>query len=193
MVLCTMPSGPTFLLTRDPPVPHSPLPDPPAPLPQHIHRLIGRRSFIRWGLGGIILLGAVGCLPESAPPSPGGLPPTWDALSRRICAGDDPLAQDPLAIGTPRAIAQALSDLPADLQRQLVWAVRALDWSGIAYAGDFFHRLPPEKQDRVLTHWMDSRFTLQRTVFRALKELCMMAYYGAPETWDALGYDGPWS
>lgn len=162
-------------------------------LPETVSALVSRRTFVRWGFGGVLFLGAAGCLPKPAPSGPGGIDPAWTAIARRICAGDDPTAPDPLAVGTLKAIARAIGDLPPDLRRQIAWAVRAVDWSGISHGGARFHRLGPIEQDQVLAAWMKSRFTLRRTVFRALKELCMLSYYGAPETWPAIGYDGPWS
>ena len=39
---------------------------------------------------------------------------------------------------------------------------------------------------------MESSLGARRMVFRALKLLSSLGYYGVPETWKAIGYDGPW-
>ena len=42
-----------------------------------------------------------------------------------------------------------------------------------------------------LNEWRDSRLTLRRTGYRALRGLALAAYYGNPATWIAVGYGGP--
>lgn len=54
-----------------------------------------------------------------------------------------------------------------------------------------FTQLAPTEQDEVLAEWRDSRLTLRRTGYLALRGLVMAAYYGNRETWAAVGYPGP--
>lgn len=54
-----------------------------------------------------------------------------------------------------------------------------------------FTQLDPKEQDEVLEEWRDSRLTLRRTGYRALRGIALAAYYGNPATWSALGYPGP--
>jgi hypothetical protein len=54
-----------------------------------------------------------------------------------------------------------------------------------------FTQLNPTEQDEVLDEWRDSRLTLRRTGYRALRGLAMAAYYGNKATWSAVGYPGP--
>jgi hypothetical protein len=49
----------------------------------------------------------------------------------------------------------------------------------------------PEQQDARIRAWQKSRFTVRRTGYRALKKIVYSCYYGAPETWKAIGYPGP--
>jgi len=54
-----------------------------------------------------------------------------------------------------------------------------------------FTQLGPKEQDEVLDEWRDSRLTLRRTGYRALRGIALAAYYGNPATWSAVGYPGP--
>lgn len=54
-----------------------------------------------------------------------------------------------------------------------------------------FTQLDPREQDEVLAQWRDSRLTLRRTGYRALRGLALAAYYGNKATWSAVGYPGP--
>lgn len=54
-----------------------------------------------------------------------------------------------------------------------------------------FTQLNPTEQDEVLAEWRDSRLTLRRTGYRALRGIAIAAYYGNKATWSAVGYPGP--
>ncbi len=54
-----------------------------------------------------------------------------------------------------------------------------------------FTELAPNEQDLVLAEWRDSRLTLRRTGYNALRGMVMAAYYGNAETWGAVHYPGP--
>jgi hypothetical protein len=54
-----------------------------------------------------------------------------------------------------------------------------------------FSSLTEEQQDEVLASIEESGIGLLRGGFQALKALAMMAYYRKPESWAALGYEGP--
>ena len=43
----------------------------------------------------------------------------------------------------------------------------------------------------MLGEWRDSRLTLRRTGYRALRGIAIAAYYGNKATWSAVGYGGP--
>jgi hypothetical protein len=54
-----------------------------------------------------------------------------------------------------------------------------------------FTRLDPEAQDRVLEAWRDSRLTLRRGGYHALRKLCVAPYYADPSSWRGVRYPGP--
>ena len=54
-----------------------------------------------------------------------------------------------------------------------------------------FTQLNPTEQEDVLAEWRDSRLTLRRTGYRALRGIAIAAYYGNKATWSAVGYPGP--
>ena len=54
-----------------------------------------------------------------------------------------------------------------------------------------FTQLNPTEQEEVLAEWRDSRLTLRRTGYRALRGIAIAAYYGNKATWSAVGYPGP--
>ncbi len=58
--------------------------------------------------------------------------------------------------------------------------------------GKRFTRLARADQEQYLRGWMESSLGARRMVFRALKLLSALGYYGMSETWAAIGYDGPW-
>jgi Gluconate 2-dehydrogenase subunit 3 len=55
-----------------------------------------------------------------------------------------------------------------------------------------FTRLPEAAQNRYLDGWMRSTLGARRVVFRALKTMSAAGFFQTPQTWPALGYDGPW-
>ena len=55
-----------------------------------------------------------------------------------------------------------------------------------------FSRLDLEQRRAVLAAWQTSAIGLQRQVFAAVRKAAIFSHYSRPETWDALGYDGPW-
>lgn len=54
-----------------------------------------------------------------------------------------------------------------------------------------FSMLPMDQQFAVLDEWRDSRLTLRRTGYLALRGVVMAAYFGNPKTWPAVKYPGP--
>ena len=54
-----------------------------------------------------------------------------------------------------------------------------------------FTALSAEAQAEVLLSWRDSRLTLRRGAFKALRGACLLAYYTHPDTFAEVGYPGP--
>lgn len=55
-----------------------------------------------------------------------------------------------------------------------------------------FSRLHVEDRRAVLAGWQTSSVGLRRQVFAAVRKAAIFAHYSRPETWEAVGYDGPW-
>jgi hypothetical protein len=54
-----------------------------------------------------------------------------------------------------------------------------------------FTRLSPEAQDAVLKNWRDSRITVRRAGYQALRKLTCAAHYAQPSCYASVGYPGP--
>jgi len=91
----------------------------------------------------------------------------------------------------PDALDDILAGMdPADV-KQLQVALRLFELGAIPRHGRRFSKLAGPKRDRYVRSWMRSRLGLQRTIFRALRNLCANLYYADPRTWELLDYDGP--
>jgi hypothetical protein len=87
-----------------------------------------------------------------------------------------------------KAIDQALAIRSITVRFQFLLFLRVMRWLPF-----FFHlrpldKLPPEKQDRWLTRFQDSRITRIRTGMWGIKTLVFMGYYGDPDHWGEQGY-----
>jgi hypothetical protein len=49
----------------------------------------------------------------------------------------------------------------------------------------------PDDQDARLEAWRDSRLTVRRSGYKAIRGLCLAAYYSDPQIYAAIGYGGP--
>lgn len=54
-----------------------------------------------------------------------------------------------------------------------------------------FTALSVPEQETVLAEWKNSKVTIRRTGFLALRSMIVAAYYGSSKTWEAVGYPGP--
>jgi len=87
-----------------------------------------------------------------------------------------------------------LSELPGTSQGQARLMLRVVEHGTHLFdlKGRRFTRLAPADQDTYLRGWMESSLGARRLIFRALKTLAALGYYARTESWDAIGYDGPW-
>jgi len=169
--------------------------------------LFSRRSLLRGGIGGSLLLGlgSVGLALQSTTrgraPSEALRVLTRDeyaivqSVASRICpqpAPDVPGADGvDVGVQVDRLLEYVGPEGSADVK-----TVLALFESGLVGALFFervkpFTQLDPESQDRVLLAWRDSSIALRRTVYRALSSLTASTYYADPRTWPGIGYPGP--
>jgi hypothetical protein len=91
----------------------------------------------------------------------------------------------------PGAVEELLSAMtPADARR-VGSLLTIFDLGALPRFWQPFSKLDDEKRARYVRGWMTSRIAGRRVVYRALRGLCMNAYYQAPLVWPALGYGGP--
>jgi hypothetical protein len=91
----------------------------------------------------------------------------------------------------PAAVDDLLAAMtPADLRR-VGALLTAFDYSAVARYGRRFSALAEGRRRRYLEGWMTSRVAVRRIVYRALRSLCMNAYYQDPTAWPAMHYEGP--
>lgn len=168
---------------------------------------VGRRRFVRLGIGGALFLGIGGTFAyqtsgyevstETATRLEALTPKEFlivSALAARILrrdADDLPLPEEVDAAFTIDALVSQLDDAN---RRDLVRLLHALEHALPLSAGvpSRFTRASAEEQDAVLTAMSESSVGLLRGAFGALKSLCAMAYFSHPLSWGAIGYDGPW-
>jgi hypothetical protein len=165
--------------------------------------MTGRRTFLKRGLlGGAVLLlgGGVGLSLHpsrevAAPREPlVTLPPSafqvLVAIAGRVVVGED---ADPVAIAhtVDQSLAAAAEETRSEVAQLLGLFENAL--AGLLFDGRArpFTRLEPEDRDRVLRAWRDSRLTLRRSGYQALRRMCLAAHYGRDEAWGPLGYPPP--
>jgi hypothetical protein len=95
------------------------------------------------------------------------------------------------------SLAARVDGLLAGEGETLVAGVRGalwlLEYGGPALAGRLgrFSQLGPDARAEVFSA-LPRRFGLARRVYAGLRQLCLFAFYTLPESWPALGYDGPW-
>jgi hypothetical protein len=167
----------------------------------------GRRSFLRTGLVGAVVLAAGGSgflatrRTRALVDLPGPLLVFSPAEATVLMAVADRLV--PVRDGFPRpsrlnlaarmdrVAAMADPATQADLRRLVRLFESAL--FGFLFGADahLFTEASPARQDERLASWAQSRFELRRTGFLALKRLVYASYYGSPETYAAVGYPGP--
>ena len=75
------------------------------------------------------------------------------------------------------------------LAGQLAVALRVLEHgSGLVR----FSRTDLESRRRILEAWRRSPWSVRRQIADAIRRLALFSWYSRPETWAAIGYDGPW-
>jgi hypothetical protein len=163
---------------------------------------MNRRTFLRRGLlgGTILALGGVGLsawpsLLERRPRQPlkvldeKRFAVLAAVASRTVRApGADPIA---IAHAVDDTLSRAVPEVQNDFRQLLALFENAL--AGLVFDGrpKPFTRLSPEAQDAVLTNWRDSRLTVRRAGYQALRKLTSAAHHAQPSTWASVGYPGP--
>jgi TAT (twin-arginine translocation) pathway signal sequence len=163
---------------------------------------MNRRSFLKTGLvgAGLLLLGgsSLALIPTRSIATPTRALKVFDAdgfqilvaLANRVVKDSD---RDAVAIahGVDDLMTRLPSEVQADTRKLLGLFESAL--AGLLFDGRLlpFTRLSPESQDAVLRHWRDSRVTLRRVGYQALKKLCFVSHYSQPSSWGPVGFPPP--
>ena len=171
------------------------------------HEREGRRSFLKYGLAGAALLAVGGGTwlgtrrTASSPVLPGpfaALSPEeatiFLSLSERLLP-PRPGFPSPLDVDLPRRIDGLLALMDDEARKEVRQLVRLFEnaLAGLLLDGQWktFTASTAEQQDARIRAWQQSRYRVRRTGYRALKKIVYSSYYGARETWAAIGYPGP--
>jgi hypothetical protein len=167
-----------------------------------------RRQFIKAGLIGGLALSAAGLFySRGLKEAPAGAVSRKLTFSERttvaalvpvILAGALPAAGEARA----RAIAQtvdgvgvAIAGLSAAAQKEIgeLFALLDIAPARILLAGLWprWEEASPAQIAAFLQGWRESRLGLLRSGYAALHDLVLGAWYGTPDTWEAIGYPGP--
>lgn len=167
---------------------------------------VARRGFLKKGLigGALLALGGGGFLFTRRGAQvniPGGLQVLnaaeyavmWAIVQRFVPAREGFPAADSLnaAVAADGIIALLEPVTQEELKQLLMLFENALPNFLFGGRTTPFTQLDPTEQDAVLAEWRDSRLTLRRTGYRALRGIALAAYYGNKATWSAVGYPGP--
>ena len=169
-----------------------------------------RRSLLKKGALGGVLLFAAGSLPIAFRPSGPLARPTrplgqltaseygiFAAAATRLVLGNHADARWPM----PAAVdcAGRLDDILSTLHPRATAEFRKLlrlfenGMTGLFSIGsaETFTAASVDEQDRRLQSWRHSRLALLRSGYQAMKRLAHATYYSSPATFAAVGYPGP--
>lgn len=168
-----------------------------------LERRISRRALLARSASGLLLLAFGGVLPSGCrgyPSAPVTLQFFTDeeyAVFRAVAHSilgleDDDTGDD--AVDVAAEVDRLAARMGGSVRRDIRWMLRIFEHGTHLFdlKGKRFTRLARDDQERYLRGWMESSLGARRMVFRALKLLAALGYYGLPQTWDAIGYDGPW-
>jgi hypothetical protein len=171
------------------------------------HEHEGRRGFLKYGLAGAALLaigGGTWLGTRRTVPTP-GLTGPYTALSLEEATIFLDLSErllpprpgfpSPLDVDLPRRIDALVALMSEGSQKEVRQLVGLFEnaLAGLLLDGQWktFTASTPEQQDARIRSWQQSRYRVRRTGYKALKKIVYSSYYGARETWAALGYAGP--
>ena len=158
-----------------------------------------RRALLRTGVGGALVL-AFGTLLPSGCARYSPAPRSLKFLTRKEFAVVTQAAVRILGLPDDAQadiggfIDGLLVELPPTSQSQARLMLRVVEHGTHLFdlKAKRFTRLSPLEQDTYLRGWMESSLGARRVIFRALKTLAALGYYAQPDSWTAIGYDGPW-
>lgn len=91
-----------------------------------------------------------------------------------------------------KKIDEALSIEDKDVQKQFSGALFIFEYASLlSLRFSRFSALDEAEQIRVMREWSQSRWLVKRSIFNAMKDLCMFMFYTTPSVWQYMGYEGP--
>lgn len=164
---------------------------------------MNRRTFIRRGLWGGVLLAVGGSIGLAAWPSHETARPRRPlrALTGRqfavlaAVAGRFVTAPNVDTVEIAHRVDAQMATSPAEVRADFGNLLLLFDnaLAGLVFDGrpQPFTRLSPQAQDDVLASWRDSRLAVRRSGYVVLRKLTQASWYAAPEAWAETGYPGP--
>jgi hypothetical protein len=145
---------------------------------------VQRRTFIKTGIAGAVLLAGVGYV--AAPRHPG--PPAGDlqfvsAKAQAVLEALIPVVLEGSLPDDPAARATALADVLEGFDRGMQGMPPAVQ--------DEMPSTPRDEVAAFLKRWRFSRFNLLRSGYQALTQLITASWYGNPLAWGKLSYIPP--
>lgn len=117
---------------------------------------------------------------------------TLNQFAQRVLppGGDIPLSAEDARV--VRKIDEALSIEDKDIQKQFSAALFIFEFAPLlSLKFSRFSNLSEDDQIQVMKDWSESRWLIKRTIFNAMKDICMFMFYTTPDVWKFMGYDGP--
>jgi hypothetical protein len=165
-----------------------------------------RRHFLELSAAGALLLSltAAGLAPRAI----AGEPPAEDlqalspkafrvleAVAETVCPGSMPPFPSASQLDLARSVDAYLATLhPADVA-ELEQALMLLESgaAGLLLGGRprRFTACSPRARARALARWRESRLTVLRKAYKALRSLCATTYYADRRVYSSVGYPGP--
>jgi hypothetical protein len=114
-------------------------------------------------------------------------------IAERVCDTGDPSAPGVAGTATIATIDAFCRSLDPALTGQLPLALWLFEWGPFLFDWTFkpFTRMSGDERDASLRAWAGSRIAIRRQAFAAVRNLCLLGFYSQPETWRAIGYQGP--
>lgn len=163
---------------------------------------LSRRTFLKVGLAGTVILAAAGGLYRATAPSTGPSKFVLDDEGRAalgaivgvILQGAIPAGPDALASAVSRT-QQTIASLPLETQKEIqdLFGLLTLAPTRRFLVGisDQWSSTSAEEVDAFLQSWRTHRFTLLQSAYHALHDLILGAWYADESTWAQIGYPGP--
>jgi len=161
--------------------------------------MISRRTLLKAGLAGSVLLGAGGVWYAATrePVAPGRL----DRATHAMFAAIAPVILAGVALPQPSATGDivagveiAYGGLSAAAQKELgdLFGLLSFAPTRLVLTGvSDWHQASQADVAAFLESWQRHRFALLRGAYAALHDLVLGAWYARPGSWEAIGYPGP--